>query len=119
MGSIVAFGLDICGTNNCSSRVYAQQLTNGKVLSSFPAYVGPAGTGVTPTSVNSVVVTTSGAVAWIATGCSISPVSHQFQVRAGSKLLDSGVGISPGSLRLHGSTITWLDAHKTHSASLR
>jgi len=36
----------------------------------------------------------------------------------GSRLLDSGTGIDPRSLRLHGSALTWRDAKQTRSATL-
>jgi hypothetical protein len=39
-------------------------------------------------------------------------------VHANRRLLDSGTGIVPTSLRLHGSTLSWRDGASTRTATL-
>ncbi len=125
-GGLATYGLERCGkhSDNCASQVLVRRLSDGKVLGTFPAFKGPAGTGVTPTSVDSLVLKADGAVAWIATGCSIDAPPHNLQVRradkGGQALLDQGKAnaIDGRSLRLHGAKLTWRHSRANRSASL-
>lgn len=121
-GVLVAYGLEKCGTDNCASKVLVRRLSDGKVLDALPAFKGPAGTGVSPTSVNSLVLKPDGAVAWIASGCSIDSPPPDLQVYRAidrrASLLDMGKTIGARSLRLHGATVSWRHSARTRSARL-
>lgn len=122
-GTLAAYGAERCGANNCASRVLVRRLSDDKVVGSFPAFTGPAGRGISATSVDSLVLNASGAVAWIASGCSIDlpPPDRQVYRAANHRqlLLDKGKTIVPRSLRLHGATLTWRHSRSTKSATLR
>ena len=121
-GELAAYGLEACGVDTGFTQVVVRRLSDGKQLLADPAITGPLG----PESyeaIGSLVLKSDGAVAWIALGHSI--VSQGAQRRevhsataASQKLLDAGRTINPGSLRLHGSTLTWSDGAKTRSATL-
>lgn len=70
-----------------------------------------------PPTRDALVLTSSGAIAWIA----LQP-GGGFQVRAydpgGERVLDSGAGLDPDSLRLADNTITWTNAGVRHSATI-
>jgi hypothetical protein len=64
------------------------------------------------------VVKPDGAVAWVnPTESSVSYAIHAVD-RAGSRVLASGVGIDPYSLRLRGSVLSWVQNGKTAFAAL-
>jgi hypothetical protein len=70
------------------------------------------------------VVKPDGAVAWVGRITSVISHSTQVQVNAAdadraTRVLDSGGAITPGSLALHGSRLTWTDGRQTRSATLR
>jgi hypothetical protein len=77
--------------------------------------------------VDSLVLKSDGAVAWIATnflgeicgpvhpGATIEVRVHD---RYGLHVLDSGIGIVPASLRLSGSLLAWVDAGQARTATL-
>jgi hypothetical protein len=77
--------------------------------------------------VDSLVLKPDGAVAWIATNFLAANCPHPpgpaIEVRAhdhrGLRVLDSGNGIAPRSLRLSHSRIRWVHSGSTHSAALR
>ncbi len=120
-GRTAAYELDTFGVDTSSSGVVVRNLANGRVLMNRGAIWNVPGPESFE-SVSSIVVKRDGAVAWIAKVSSIGHPSALFEVhrddRQAHDLLDSGPGIAPRSLRLHGSTITWTDAGKTRSATL-
>lgn len=123
-GGLAAYGLEKCGTDNCASKVLVRRLSDGKVMGDFQAFKGPAGTGVSATSVESLALKLDGAVAWIASGCSIDAPPADLQVRRarnhGQTLLDHGkaTAIDGHSLRLHGARLTWRHGRTTRTANL-
>jgi hypothetical protein len=116
-GDIVAYGLDRCGVDTGFTTVIVRRVSDGKRLHSFAAVTGP-GLVESYQSVGSLIVTPKGAVAWIATDSSIVAHGRRIEVHANRKLLDSGTGIAPTSLRLHGSTLSWRDGASTRTATL-
>ncbi len=120
-GQLVAYGVQICGVDTGFAQVVVRRLSDGKRLTSAPAFTGPLGAEPFQ-SVDSLVLKADGAVAWIATGRSLATHSSHRQVQSedknSQKLLDSSGSIQLGSLRLNGSTLTWKRGGKTRSASL-
>ena len=116
-GDVVAYGLDRCGVDTGSTTVLVRRVSNGKLLHSFAAITGP-GLVESYQSINSLIVTPKSAVAWIATDSSIVGHGRRLEVHANRRLLDSGAGIAPTSLRLHGSTLSWRDGASTRTATL-
>jgi hypothetical protein len=73
----------------------------------------------------SLVLKSDGAIAWIARnyleGCPSSPpatVEVRVHDRHGLRILESAPGIVPSSLRLSGSTVSWMNGASTHTATL-
>jgi hypothetical protein len=60
-----------------------------------------------------IVITTGGALAWIAPGYAVNAYDG-----AGARTLDSGSDVQPGSLSHHGATVSWVDGAETRSAAL-
>jgi hypothetical protein len=121
VGRLAAYGLESCGVDTASAEVVVRRLADGKILLSASAtahVLGPESFQM----VRSIVAKPDGAVAWISGASSI--LAHRATVEVhradaqGQTLLDSGAAIAPGSLRLHGSTVTWSDRGKTRSAKL-
>jgi hypothetical protein len=117
----VAYGLESCGVDTGSSSVIVRRLSDGRQLRVLPATTNR----LAPESyqlVGSIVVKTDGAVAWIAAARSIVRQSADEEVhradRRGQRELDSGTSINSGSMRLHGSTLTWRHGAATRSATL-
>lgn len=116
-GEFAAYGVEECGVDTGSTQVVVRRLSDGKRLRDAAATTPP---GVESyQSVSSLVLKADGAVAWIGDGRSIVRRGHKIEVykadSGGSvRLLDSGLAIAPGSLRLHGSKLTW-----THGAAVR
>lgn len=117
-GQLTAYGSERCGVDTGFTEVIVRRLTDGRQLRSAPATTPP---GVESfQNVGSLVLKRDGALAWIGSGSSI--VGHGrrkievYAANAGGpvRLLDSGVTVRPGSLKLHGSRLTW-----KHGASLR
>ena len=85
------------------------------------AFQGAAASLGHQANVTDLVLSSRGAVAWIVR---TDPNSRsRFEVRAAGsnhvqRLLDSSAKIAPNSLRLSGSTLTWVDAGHRRSASL-
>ena len=120
-GAIVAYGLEACGIDTGTSEVVVQRLSDGRKLRTLAATTGRLG----PESyqvVGSVVVRRDAAVAWIAQARSIPRHSGDVEVhradRRGRAKLDSGTSIEAGSLRLHGSTLSWRHGAASRSATL-
>ncbi|MGI8572862.1 MAG: hypothetical protein ACR2L9_09620 [Solirubrobacteraceae bacterium] len=120
-GQTAAYELDTFGVDTSSSGVVVKNLANGRVLMNRVAIWNVPGPESFE-SVSSIVVKRDGALAWIAKVSSIGHPSALFEVHRDDgrahDLLDSGPGIAPRSLRLHGSTMTWTDAGQTRSATL-
>jgi hypothetical protein len=120
-GELAAYGLESCGIDTCSGEVFLRRLTDGKVLRTAPAttkLLGPESFQ----SVGSLALKRDGALAWIGVGTSIGAHGKDVEVRRddrlGLALLDSGAAIAGGSLRLHGSTVTWKHGASKRSATL-
>jgi hypothetical protein len=118
---LVAYGLERCGIDTGFTQVIVLRLSDGKRLRAEAALTGPLGPESYVT-VTALVLKADGAAAWIASGQSLGTHGRLREVnraeRAGRALLDSGLAIDPGSLRLHGSTLTWKRGRTTRSASL-
>jgi hypothetical protein len=116
-GDVVAYGVERCGVDTGFSTVVVRRVSDGKGLHSFAAVTGP-GLVESHQSINALIVTARGAVAWIVTDSSIVGHGKRIEVHANRRLLDSGAGIAPTSLRLHGSTLSWRDGASTRTATL-
>ncbi len=121
-GRLAAYGLERCGIDTATATVVVTQLTDGKTLLSTPAIAHVPG----PESfqaVKSIVAKRNGDVAWISMVSSLLAHLANMEVHRadarGRALLDAGTKIAPGSLRLHGSTVTWREGGRTRSAALR
>jgi hypothetical protein len=121
VGGLAAYGLESCGVDTASAEVVVRRLSDGKMLLSVPAIAHVLGPESFQT-VRSIVAKPDGAVAWISGGSSIAAHRAVVEVHRadaqGQTLLDSGAAITAGSLRLHGSTVTWSDRGRTRSATL-
>ena len=120
-GELAAYGLERCGVDTGFTQVVVRRLTDGAQLRSLPATTGFLGPE-SYQSVDSLVLAGDSAVAWIGTGHSIVASHRDVEVQKadshGQRRLDSGSAIKLGSLRLHGSTITWKHGGATRSATL-
>jgi hypothetical protein len=117
-GEIAAYGSERCGVDTGGAAVIVRRLSDGKQLKSYPAIT----VGLLPESyqsVGSIVVKRDQATAWIATVHSIIGRGSQVAVYRNGGLLDSGGGIAPGSLRLHGAKLSWRHGAMTRTATLR
>ncbi|HEV3127760.1 MAG TPA: hypothetical protein VGY32_02185 [Solirubrobacteraceae bacterium] len=121
-GVSVAYAVHHCGVDFGFTDVLVRNLRDGTSLGTFAATeksVGPEATN----SVSSLVVSSDGAAAWIGTAQSIISTARETEVRTGHghrrQLLDSGTQIKTGSLRLHGSRLTWRHGRATRSATLQ
>jgi hypothetical protein len=120
-GRLVAYAARRCGVDTSSSQIVVRRLTDGHQLSSRNATSGAVGPE-SQQSVGSIVVTSGGKVAWIASSASILTHRHNSQVIAAPggtvKVLDSGAGIGAGSLQLHSGTLSWTRDGNRHTAAL-
>jgi hypothetical protein len=121
-GVTVAYAVHHCGVDFGFTNVLVRNLRDGTSLGTFAATeksLGPEATN----SVSSLVVRSDGAAAWIGTAESIISPARDIEVRTGHgqrrQLLDSGPQIKTGSLRLHGSRLTWRHGQATRSARLK
>jgi hypothetical protein len=120
-GEFAGYGLTRCGVDTGSTQVIVRRLSDGKRMLGAPAASSPGPESFQ--SVGSLVLKPDGAVAWIGVGNSI--VTHTRTVavykadRHGSvERLDSGTTVRPGSLRLHGSKLSWAHNGSVRQASL-
>lgn len=134
-GTTVGWAIDTCGEPPCVTRLHVRDLEQPS-----RERVTGSGRGDRPTRIGSVRVKTNGALAWIACPArakdpNFTPVADRRPncIRAGAydsvfKLdsaarkpsrLDSGHRIDPSSLRLRGSTLSWSNNGRRHSAMLR
>jgi hypothetical protein len=116
-GDVVAYGLDRCGVDTGSTTVIVRRISDGKQLHSYAAITGP-GLVESYQTIDALIVTSKGLVAWIATDSSIIGRGRRIEVHGNGRLLDSGAGIARTSLRLHGSTLSWRDGGSTRTATL-
>lgn len=121
-GELAAYADERCGVDAGFTTVVVVRLSDGKRLKSDPATTGRT-LPESYQSVDSLVLRRDRRVAWIATAHSIiRPSSADIEVHAddrrGARLLDSGAGIDPRSLRLHGSRLTWRDGGATRTVRL-
>ena len=120
-GVDVAYGLSRFGVDTGTAQVVVRRLTDGVVLREAPATSRVQGPE-SYQSVAAIVVKPDGAVAWIGDAHSIvghgSVVEVHRADRRGQAELDHGSGIVGGSLRLHGSQLTWTHAGRLRSATL-
>ena len=122
-GNDAAYGLSDFGVDTVRAGVVVRRLTDGKQLQDFPATNRNVAEGFQ--AVRSLAVKSDGSVAWIGAVRSIRGGQGLIEVHAAAasastdELLDSGAGIDPTSLRLHGSTLTWKHGATTRHASLR
>lgn len=121
-GTVAAFGSERCGVDTASSQVIVRRLSDGGTLSRSPAITAAYGAEAFQ-AVTAVVVKRDGAVAWIATihgiGVSGSPVEvHERDPHRAALLLDKGDSIRTGSLRRHGSRVSWRDGRSLRHATL-
>jgi hypothetical protein len=117
-GALAAYGVETCGVDTGGAEVVVRRLSDGKQLKRYPA----ATTGFSPESyqsVSSIVVRGDGAVAWISVVRSIIGRGTHVAVYRNGSVLDSTPGIAAGSLRLHGSTLSWTRGSTTPTATLR
>lgn len=121
-GDDVAYGSTFCGVDSGYSQVIVRSLDSGKVLRDRPgtsrSLVEQEG------GIRSLVLKADGSVAWIATEAQLgNDANRLLQVRkddiGGDTLLSSSLAVLPSSLKLHGSRLTWRDAGKLRSATLR
>ena len=115
------YSVSTCGVDNGTTIVYVRRLTDGTITQQ---HIATTVVGVeSHQTVNSLVVRSDGAVAWIATADSIGAPKLVRQVERmdshGFALLDSGGGVAPNSLDLHGTLISWTDHGTVHEAKLR
>jgi hypothetical protein len=115
-GDLVAYGLDRCGVDSGSTAVIVRRVSDGKRLHSFAAITGP-GLVESYQTIGALIVTPK-VVAWIATISSIIGHGKRTEVHANGMLLDSGTGIAPTFLRLHGSKLSWRKGGSTQTATL-
>lgn len=121
-GEVAAYGTYACGVDSAGGDLVVQRLDTGKMLHSVGAITGPLGVEAAY-EVTSVVAKPDGSAAWIGHGHAIGPPRNATEVHDvtahGTRLLDSGPGISTGSLRLRGSVLSWRDNGHTRTARLR
>jgi hypothetical protein len=121
VGKLVAYGSLHRGVDTGFTVVTVRRLSDGKRLvddSATLASTGPESFS----ALDALVLKRDGAVAWISDSQSIVRPGKEVEVvkhdSAGQKLLDSGGGIQPTSLRLQGSTVSWVNAGVKRSAAL-
>jgi hypothetical protein len=104
-----------------TASVVVRRLTDGAQLKQFAATNAVGAESFR--SVGSIALRPDGAVAWIGSERSIIAHRGATEVHAagagGDHVLDSGSGIDPASLRLHGTTLTWVNGGVTRHGTLR
>ena len=120
-GTLAAYGDETCGVDTGSTTVIVRVLTNDRKIAEQSAITGP-GLVESYTTVTSLVLKSTGAVAWIASERSVVGHGSKIEVesRVGKRftLLDSGSTIAPASLRLRGSTLSWRDGSSVRTGHL-
>ena len=119
-GDVAAYGLANFGVDTVTASVVVRRLTDGAQLEALPATRAHGAESFE--SVGSVVVMPDGTVAWI--GSLHSIIGHRSATEvheansAGDRVLDSGLGIDPTSLRLRGDALSWVNGGVTRHATL-
>ena len=119
-GNLAAYGLTSFGIDTVRASVVVRRLTDGTEVKELAATHAVGAESFE--SIGSVVVFSNSAVAWIGSEHSIAARRTAIEVHAagagGDRVLDSGAGIDPTSLRLHGSQLSWVDGGATRHATL-
>jgi len=120
-GRIAGYGLLTSGVDTGVATVNVRRLTTGKLLVQRPATTR---VGVEAfQSVDSLVLKSDGAIAWIATARAIGAPKFIRQVELldgrAFRRLDSGPDVAASSLTLHGSRLSWKHGASTRTATLR
>jgi hypothetical protein len=120
-GEISAYASERCGVDTGFTQVLVRNLRTGKRVSASPAATPPGPESFA--SVSALVARSDGAAAWVASATSIGNHGANVELRrveggGPSALLDSGSAIAPRSLRLRGTTLSWLHGGQRRSASL-
>lgn len=120
-GELAAYGLASCGIDTCAAQVVVRRLSDGVTLRRF-AEVSAQGAESFP-SLGSLVLERDGAVAWIGVSHSIglphgTNEVHRANAHGAPQLIGSGSSIAAGSLRLHGSTLSWRYGARAVTATL-
>ena len=120
-GRIAAYGLLTSGVDTGLATVNVRRLTTGEQVVQRPATTSVGVEGFQ--SVESLVLKSDGAVAWIATARSIGPPKFIRQVERlderGFRRLDSGPDVAASSLTLHGFRLAWKHGASTRTTTLR
>jgi hypothetical protein len=98
--------------------VFVRDLRTGRILHELPTGTADRPGDVGKGRTSAIVVKADGAVAWI--NPIEAPVSWEIHAvdGSGSRVLASGAGIDPYSLRLKNSTLSWVQNGKTEFATL-
>jgi hypothetical protein len=130
-GTMAAYEAGSGGPAGASWLVVVRDLSSGKVVDRVPTGTPPhpepprTNNGLTVSfvgigPVESLVVKTDGAVAWIAQDDFVGHLSYQVHAldTAGGRVLAEGPEVEPHSLALTGGTLYWLQGGVAHSATL-
>jgi hypothetical protein len=120
-GKLVAYGLETCGVDSGSAVVIVRRLIDGRRVRTDSA-ISVAPVESIP-EVESLVLKPGGSDAWIVAAHSLGTHKTTVEVHehgrgSVAKLLDSGIGIDPTSLRLNGSELSWRDGGGERRAGL-
>ncbi len=120
-GRLAAYAVRRCGVDTSSSQVVVKRLTDGRQLSASDAFNGNPGPESFE-SITAIVVSASGTAGWIVSSSSIATHRQGGEVAAavaGSvRVLDSGIGVRFGSLRLSHGTLSWTRNGVRHTAAV-
>jgi hypothetical protein len=115
----VAFAVANCPGAGCYSTVTVRNLQNGRLVHDLSATMtgGPPGTSEHVTDLE---LKPNGSVAWLdqLSGFTIGTIEVIAVDATGRRLLESSPDVDPRSLTLDGSTLSWITAGATHSATL-
>lgn len=119
-GRLVAAALTRCGVDAGQAAVEVLRLPDGRALYAHGAIGNPGPEAFS--TVTDLVLSGRGRVAWIARSSSILRHRTQTEVHAGgpggTRLLDSGAPVVPGSLRLSGGRVSWQHGSARRSGPL-
>jgi hypothetical protein len=120
-GVDAAYSTTQMAVDSLSAEVVVRRLDDGRTVHRTSATTAPLGPEFFQ-SVDSIVVRSDGAVAWISTGGSIIRHARKTEVdridRRGEATLDRGSAIDTRSLRLRGSQLSWRHGSARRSATL-
>ena len=119
-GPYAAFAVADCPGANCYSTVVVRNLRNGRLVKNLDATKTSFGAPGESVYVTDLELKPNGSLGWLAQLSSYT--TNTIEVVAvdtsGRRLLDSGSDVDPESLALDGSTLSWLKAGVTQSATL-